>query len=160
MISASAARTSSWCTPLIVPCVPTGMKAGVRTTPCAVLISPARAAPSVAISRNENGSGIAALMAAFMAAFVAAYLAEQQASVAIGVEAVVACDGVVIGAAHYVEATKCADQHEQSRTRQMKIRQHRVDRAEAITGRNEQSRLAGKGRERAVRFGGALEEPQ
>src|SRR5260370_26800170 len=104
MMSAPAARTSSWYTPLIAPCVPTGMKAGVRTTPCAVLISPARAAPSVAISRNENGSGIAALMAAFMAAlkaalmaalmaaFLAAYLAEQQASVAIGVEAVVARD--------------------------------------------------------------------
>jgi hypothetical protein len=64
MISAPAARTSSWCTPLMAPCVPTGIKAGVRTTPCAVLISPARAAPSVAISRNENGLGIGAVMAA------------------------------------------------------------------------------------------------
>jgi hypothetical protein len=32
------------------------MKAGVHTIPCAVAISPARAAPSVAISLKENGS--------------------------------------------------------------------------------------------------------
>src|SRR5947209_2223331 len=127
MISAPAARTSSWCTPLIAPCVPTGMKAGVRTTPCDVVISPARAAPSVAISRNENASCIAA--------FMDVYLAEQQASVAIGVEPVVARDGVTVSAAHDVEAAEGADQHEQGRTRQMKIRQHRVNGAEAITGR-------------------------
>src|SRR5438105_2720565 len=125
MMSAPAARTSSWWTPLIAPCVPTGMKAGVRTTPCDVAISPARAPPSVAISRNENGSSIAALIAALMAAFVAAYLAEQQASVAIGVEPVIVRDGVTVSAAHHVEAAECADQHEQGRTRQMKIRQHR-----------------------------------
>src|SRR5437016_14592466 len=99
MMSAPAARTSSWCTPLIAPCVPTGMNAGVRTTPCAVLISPARAAPSVAISRNENGSGIVA----FVAAFMGAYLAEQQASVAIGVEPVIVSDGETGSAAHHVE---------------------------------------------------------
>src|SRR6266446_1767452 len=104
MMSAPAARTSSWCTPLIAPCVPTGMKAGVRTTPCAVLISPARAAPSVAFSRNENESGIVA--------FMAAYLAEQQASVAIGVEPVIVRNGVTVSAAHHVEAAECADQHE------------------------------------------------
>jgi hypothetical protein len=34
--------------------VPTGMKAGVRTGPCGVIISPQRAAPSVAINRKEN----------------------------------------------------------------------------------------------------------
>src|ERR1700761_3196569 len=54
MMSAPAARTSSWCTPLIAPWVPTGMKAGVRTIPCAVAISPVRAAPSVARRLKEN----------------------------------------------------------------------------------------------------------
>src|SRR5262249_19454873 len=103
MMSAPAARTSSWCTPLIAPWVPTGMKAGVRTTPWAVVISPTRAAASVAISRNEKGRAIAA------------YLAEQQASVAIRVEAVILRDGVFIGAAHHVEPAEGADQHEQRR---------------------------------------------
>ena len=41
-------RTSAVVTPFTVACVPTGMKAGVRTTPCGVVISPTRAAPSVA----------------------------------------------------------------------------------------------------------------
>jgi hypothetical protein len=34
------------------------MKAGVRTTPCAVAISPLRAAPSVAMRWNEKGFDI------------------------------------------------------------------------------------------------------
>src|SRR6516165_3251636 len=114
------------------------MKAGVRTTPCAVAISPARAAPSLAIRRNENEPAIAA------------YLSEQQASVAIGVKAVIVGDSVVVGAAHDIESAECADQNEQGRTRQMKIGQHRVDGAEAITGSDEQSGLTGKRRERAV----------
>src|SRR5215469_3657759 len=115
MISAPEARTSSGCTPLIAACVPTGMKAGVRTTPCAVAISPARAAPSVAISRNENGLAINSPSHA--------YLSEQQASVAIGVETVIAGDGMIVAAAHDLEAAECADQYEQGRTRQMEIGQ-------------------------------------
>ena len=42
------------CTPLTLACVPTGMKAGVRTRPCGVAISPLRAAPSVAMRRKEK----------------------------------------------------------------------------------------------------------
>src|ERR1700753_3200658 len=38
------------CTPFMAPAVPTGMKAGVRTTPCGVVRRPVRAAPSVASS--------------------------------------------------------------------------------------------------------------
>ena len=48
------------CTPLTVACVPTGMKAGVRTTPCAVAISPRRAAPSVASSLKPKSEPFAA----------------------------------------------------------------------------------------------------
>ncbi len=36
------------------PCVPTGMKAGVSTTPCGVVMTPARAAPSVWVTLKEN----------------------------------------------------------------------------------------------------------
>ena len=42
---------------LTAACVPTGMNAGVRTTPCAVAISPVRAAPSVARRRKEKRVG-------------------------------------------------------------------------------------------------------
>src|SRR5215470_17077987 len=58
MISAPVSRTSSGESPLTVPCVPTGMKAGVCTRPCGVTNSPRRAAPSVVISRKEKGSVI------------------------------------------------------------------------------------------------------
>src|SRR5499433_2955541 len=53
-MSAPAARTVSGASPFTVACVPTGMKAGVATAPCAVAISPQRAAPSVAIRRKAN----------------------------------------------------------------------------------------------------------
>ena len=43
-----ADRLESLCvTPFTAPCVPTGMNAGVSTSPCAVDITPRRAPPSV-----------------------------------------------------------------------------------------------------------------
>src|SRR6516164_4945360 len=148
MMSAPAARTSSWCTPLIAPWVPTGMKAGVRTTPWAVVISPTRAAASVAISRNEKGRAMAV------------YLSEQQASVAIRVEAIIVRDRMVVSAAHHLEPAEGADQHEECRTRQVKIGQECIDGAKTITGYDEQCRLAGKRRQRAVGGCGAFKKPQ
>src|SRR5579871_333888 len=53
-ISAPDASTSRGVTPLTAPCVPTGMNAGVCTTPCAVVRSPARAGPSVWVTRKPN----------------------------------------------------------------------------------------------------------
>src|SRR5262245_18131105 len=53
-MSAPAARRVCGASPLTVPWVPTGIKAGVATGPCGVVISPQRAAPSVAISRKER----------------------------------------------------------------------------------------------------------
>src|SRR5437762_14268850 len=100
------------------------MKAGVRTTPCAVVISPARAAPSVVTKWKENGLAIAA------------YLSEQQASVAIGVKAVIARYRMGISALHHVNAAKGADQHIERRPGQTKVSQHGVDGAETITGRH------------------------
>src|SRR5436309_2768910 len=40
------------------PRVPTGMNAGVSTTPCGVVITPRRARPSVCVRRKVNGSFI------------------------------------------------------------------------------------------------------
>src|SRR5215471_13307881 len=153
MMSAPAARTSSWCTPLIAPWVPTGMKAGVRTTPWAVVISPTRAAASVAISRNEKGRAMAVYL-------MAVYLMEQQASVAIRVEAIIVRDRMVVSAAHHLEPAEGADQHEECRTRQVKIGQECIDGAKTITGYDEQCRLAGKRRQRAVGGCGAFKKPQ
>ena len=48
MTLAPIARTSSGCSVFTVALVPTGMKAGVGMSPCAVWTMPARAAPSVA----------------------------------------------------------------------------------------------------------------
>src|SRR5215475_14467797 len=53
-MSAPVARTVSGASAFTVAWVPTGMKAGVATGPCGVMISPQRAAPSVAIRRKER----------------------------------------------------------------------------------------------------------
>ena len=53
-VNAPASRTWSMYMALTVPPVPTGMKAGVRTTPRGMEISPRRALPSVAVRRKEN----------------------------------------------------------------------------------------------------------
>src|SRR5215471_6620257 len=101
-MSAPASRTSCQCTPLSAPWVPTGMKAGVRTTPRGVRISPVRAAPSVLMSENENASAIGLT-----------HRPMQQAGIAVGVEAIAVGDRVRIGALHHVEPAERGDQHEQ-----------------------------------------------
>ncbi len=60
MQSAPVAATLSGSIALTVAAVPTGMKAGVRMGPCAVRISPVRAAPSKAPIRKVNASPIGA----------------------------------------------------------------------------------------------------
>src|SRR5262245_24889269 len=62
MMSAPAARTWSMYMALTVPPVPTGMKAGVRTVPRGMEISPRRAPPSVASRRKEKASAIVLLV--------------------------------------------------------------------------------------------------
>src|SRR6266508_1982356 len=52
MMSAPSSTTSRWSMALTAPCVPTGMNAGVCTTPWGVVNSPRRASPSVARSVN------------------------------------------------------------------------------------------------------------
>ena len=53
-IEVPSERSSSGSTVLTVAFVPTGMKAGVCTSPCAVRSTPARAAPSVAATLNRS----------------------------------------------------------------------------------------------------------
>src|SRR5262245_27239013 len=57
-IAAPASTRSRCVTPLTAPCVPTGMNAGVSTTPCAVVITPRRAPRSVCVTRKLNSAGI------------------------------------------------------------------------------------------------------
>src|SRR3954471_19886128 len=66
---------------------------------------------------------------------------KQQASIAIGVEAIAVPNGVGVGALHHVEAGKRCRQHEQGGTRQVEIGHHRVDGTEAVTRRDEQGSL-------------------
>src|SRR5688572_5168221 len=54
MISAPISSRSRWSIALTLPCVPTGMNAGVCTTPCGVRNSPRRAPPSVLCRLNSN----------------------------------------------------------------------------------------------------------
>ena len=54
MMSAPLARTSSGRTALTVAAVPTGMKAGVLISPRSVVMTPVRAAPSVAAIEKEK----------------------------------------------------------------------------------------------------------
>ena len=56
-ISAPSECSSSGSTDFTVAFVPTGMKAGVRTSPCAVRSTPARAAPSRAVTVNASLTG-------------------------------------------------------------------------------------------------------
>src|SRR5215813_6268163 len=53
-MSAPVAGTVPGASAFTVACVPTGMKAGVATGPCGVMISPQRAVPSVASRRKER----------------------------------------------------------------------------------------------------------
>src|SRR5512133_2073926 len=115
---APAAVTISGVNALTEPAVPTGTKAGVSTVPCAVVSTPARALPSVAVSRNISGRS-------------RRFAAFEQASVPIGVEPIARADGVAIGSSHALGAGEGAGQHEQCRARQVEIGEQQVDRLEA-----------------------------
>src|SRR6185369_9195516 len=64
MMSAPLARTSSGRIALTVAAVPTGMKAGVRVSPCCMAMTPVRPAPSVAEMLKANRLTSALLAAA------------------------------------------------------------------------------------------------
>src|SRR3954471_4760557 len=102
-MSAPVARTVPGSSPFTVAWVPTGMNAGVAIVPCAVVISPERAEPSVATRRYVNASA--------MLAVVSARRAEQQARIAVRIEAIAVRDRMRIGALHDIEAAERRYQH-------------------------------------------------
>src|SRR5215831_17797151 len=130
MMSAPVPRTWSMYMAFTVPPVPTGMKAGVRTVPRGMTISPRRAMPSVASRRNPKLSGIIFLVAAKASSMLISS-SKEQARIAIGVEAITFLDRVSIGRAHRFQPRKSGDEHEQRRARQMEIGHQRVGDPEA-----------------------------
>ena len=120
------------CSPFTVACVPTGMKAGVRISPCGVVDLAARAPRrrSRAGGRRRRRS--------------CRPRSEQQAGIAIGIEPIARRDRMRVGALHRVEPAEGRDQHEQRRARQMEIGQQHVDRPEAIARRDEDRGVAGE----------------
>src|SRR5881628_157286 len=120
---APAASRSSGVSALTVACVPTGMKTGVSTTPWAVVRRPRRAAPSVASRWNVMGSITGEAWRG---------VSYDQHGVAVRVEAVAGCDGVVVRAQQGLAAGEGGGQEQQRRARQVKVRQQRVDHAEPV----------------------------
>src|SRR6185437_14141874 len=165
MISAPVAATSSGRIAFTVAAVPTGMNAGVSTTPCAVAIRPRRAAPSRA-SRVKEKSLISSLpqRERGRSAGIVRYelssrlLWVKQARIAVGKKAIALRDGVGVGGLHALQPGEGGDEHEQGRARQVEVGQQQIDGAETVAGRDEQRRAAGKGRDAAALVGGALEE--
>src|SRR6188474_2949027 len=114
MMSAPVARTCSMYIAFTVPAVPTGMKAGVRTAPRGIAISPRRAAPSVPISRKEKRSAVIFLVAQ-SSSFSPG---KEQARIAVGVEAIGLRNRMGISGPHGFETGEGRDKHEQRRARQ------------------------------------------
>src|SRR5208337_2456850 len=136
-MSAPSALTVSGRIALTVAAVPTGMKAGVRMTPRDVVISPSRAEPSTARTAKETSSVMPTSDLLFCPT-------DQEAGVAVGIEAITRFDRMRIGRPHALEPAEGADEHEERRARQMEIGQKGVDRAEAVARRNEDRGLAGE----------------
>src|SRR5215218_503506 len=85
---------------------------------------------------------------------------EQQAGVAVGIEPVALLDGMGISRLHGVKPTEGCHQHEQRRTRQVKIGQKDVNAAKAIARGDEDRSLAIERLDCAVLGGGAFQKPQ
>ena len=121
--------SSSGVIALTVPYVPTGMKMGVSTTPRGNVRRPRRAPPSGAEQFKLHSHELHDRRV-------------QEHRVTITEETIALRNGVPIGAHDCIEAAERADQHQQGRFGQMKVGQQRIDDAEPIARRDEQSRLA------------------
>src|SRR5947208_3300376 len=82
---------------------------------------------------------------------------KKQAGIAIRIESIAAVDGVGVGPFHRLQAAESRYQHEQRRARQVKIGQEDIDRAKAISGRNEYRGLVAEGLDAAVGQCGAFQ---
>src|SRR5437764_7727002 len=131
-IWAPAARRSSGLRLFTAARVPTGMKAGVSTTPCAVTRRPRRAAPSLATTSNASALTTGATGAG----------SYDQRRVAIGVEPVAGRERMTVGAQDRLAAGEGGHQHQQRGARQVEIRQQRVDDAEAMARPDVDRRVA------------------
>src|SRR5688572_25208860 len=138
VVPSSRRRTGSRA--LTVAFVPTGMNAGVGTSPCAVRRTPARAAPSVAVTvklttrfRASLGS-IRAPRVRFSAlpskagggtgcpGYTRGLRSQEEHRIAEGVEAVPLLDREPVEAPRLLDAREGHDQREQGRARQMEVR--------------------------------------
>src|SRR5215207_2783260 len=126
-MSAPSARTSSGCSVFTEAFVPTGMNAGVGTSPCAVWRTAARAAPSVAVTRNVMSWGQAPGPGS-----------SDQHRIAEGVEAVALGDREVVQSPRLLDPRERHHESQERRPRQVEVRQQRVDPAELETGRDEE----------------------
>src|SRR3989441_3836171 len=181
-IWAPAVRRSSGPRAFTVACVPTGMKIGVSTTPCAVVSRPARAAPSVATTSNfmvvraeavlpprrALQSGIVRAEAvlpprrALQSGIVRAMrrASQDQHRVAVGVEAIAGADRVAVRLHDQLAPGERRDQRQEGRARQMEVRQERVHHPKPVARGDEDPRGPVERTHAAVRPGGALERPR
>src|SRR4051812_33631341 len=123
MIWAPSARTSSGVTLFTVAFVPTGMKTGVCTSPCAVRSTPARAAPSVAVTSKADMSRCQAPLRVCNGLSTGS---EDEHRVAEGIEAVARLDREPVQPARLLDAGECHHQREQRRAREVEVRQQVV----------------------------------
>ena len=139
-----------------VPAVPTGMKAGVRTTPRGMRISPVRAEP-VGLGDGEGDDSLSEPPIAHAVRFALDSPFARGRREAAGRRRRRSRSGSP-PRSHARRPPACAsrpaegaDQHEQRRARQMEVGHQHVDGAEAVAGRDEDVGLAGERRDRAVR---------
>src|SRR5450756_905092 len=128
MMSAPRPRTCSGVSAFTAPCVPTGMKAGVRTSPCGVPIVPTLAAQP----------GSFAILVNSMSVFL-----QDQHAIPVTVETEPVLDGNPIGLLHPFRAGKGAHQQKQGRFREVEVRQQRIDPLETAAGIEVEARRVG-----------------
>src|SRR5207302_3797617 len=128
---APSARTSSGVNALTVAWVPTGIKAGVSTGPCAVIRRPRRAPASSAISSNI-------LWLPRLRGRVRVGACDEHA-VTEAVKAVALADRLGVGGKHVLAAGEGAHQHQQRALGQMEVGQHGVHHAELVAGKDEKA---------------------
>src|SRR6185503_10614141 len=142
MIWAPAALRSSGLRLFTVPCVATGMKAGVSTSPWGVRSRPARAAPSVLTTVSST-----------------ARILRDQHRVAVRVETIALGDRVAVRPEQCLAPTEGGGEQQQRRARKVEVRDEGVDQPEAVAGVDEEIGGPADGPEPAICRGRPLECP-
>src|SRR5574340_1384976 len=118
-ICAPMSRSSAGDIAFTVPYVPTGMKAGVCTAPCASVNWPHRAAPEVAFKSN------------------CMLVPLDKHGIAITEKPVFFFHRMAVRRQHLLHPAEGAHQHQQRGSGQMEIGQQHIHRPKAVTGRDE-----------------------